>query len=108
VPLGLLGTVQILKHRLPAKLLQRIYLASSLLILAGVFAMRWNVVIGGQLFSKSLRGFTTYKLEFIGNESVFTAMALMVLPLVILGPLLYFFLPRFKTAAAQIINPTPS
>jgi len=26
--------------------------------------MRWNVVIGGQLFSKSFLGYTTYKMEF--------------------------------------------
>ena len=105
VPLGMLGVVQIFKSRIPVQVLRRIYLASSLLILAGVFAMRWNVVIGGQLFSKSLRGFTTYKLEFIGNESVFTAMALMVLPFLILGPLLYFFLPRGKAAGAALSHP---
>jgi hypothetical protein len=33
------------------------------LIMVGVFAMRWNVVIGGQLFSKSFLGYTTYKME---------------------------------------------
>ena len=31
------------------------------LTLVGIFAMRWNVVIGGQLFSKSFLGYTTYK-----------------------------------------------
>ncbi len=43
------------------------YFASAALILLGVLAMRWNVVIGGQLFSKSLRGFTTYKMELAGT-----------------------------------------
>ena len=36
----------------------------------GVLAMRWNVVIGGQLFSKSLRGFMSYKMEFAGHEGL--------------------------------------
>ena len=30
----------------------------------GIFAMRWNVVIGGQLFSKSFLGYTTYKMAW--------------------------------------------
>ena len=32
------------------------------LTMVGIFAMRWNVVIGGQLFSKSFLGYTTYKM----------------------------------------------
>jgi predicted membrane protein len=32
--------------------------AAAVLTLVGVFAMRWNVVIGGQILSKSLRGFS--------------------------------------------------
>ncbi len=38
------------------------------LTLVGIFAMRWNVVIGGQLFSKSFLGYTTYKMEFATRE----------------------------------------
>jgi hypothetical protein len=40
-------------------------------ILSGVLAMRWNVVIGGQMFSKSLRGLMSYKMEFSGLEGWF-------------------------------------
>lgn len=50
----------------------------------GIFSIRWNVVIGGQLFSKSLRTITVYKLELLGIEGVLVAGALLVLPLVIL------------------------
>jgi len=57
------------------------------LILVGVFAMRWNVVIGGQLFSKSLRGFTIYKLEFVGREGLGMAILLVVLPFLLLWAL---------------------
>ncbi len=48
---------------------RRVYFSSAALILMGVLAMRWNVVIGGQLFSKSLRGFMSYKMEFAGSEA---------------------------------------
>ena len=47
---------------------RRIYALSGVLTLVGIFAMRWNVVIGGQLFSKSFLGYTTYKLEFATRE----------------------------------------
>lgn len=93
VPLLLLGLVQILRERIPAIGRQRIYFMSSVLILLGVFAMRWNVVIGGQLFSKSLRGFTTYKTELAGQEGWFLSIALILLPFFILGIMLKYFLP---------------
>ena len=53
------------------------------LTLIGIFAMRWNVVIGGQLFSKSFLGYTTYKMELVTREGLVSAIALMVLPFVI-------------------------
>ena len=46
--------------------------------------MRWNVVIGGQLFSKSLLGYTTYKLEFGSRDGLATAIVLTIMPLGIL------------------------
>ena len=42
----------------------RIDTLAAALTLVGIFAMRWNVVIGGQLFSKSFLGYTTYKMAF--------------------------------------------
>ncbi|MBI2917428.1 MAG: polysulfide reductase NrfD [Chloroflexi bacterium] len=68
------------------------FLASSL-VLIGVFSMRWNVVIGGQMFSKSLRGFLTYNPPLMGREGVLVAAALMVLPLVLFATLVYFIPP---------------
>ena len=32
--------------------------------------MRWNVVIGGQLFSKSFLGYTTYKMDLVTREGL--------------------------------------
>jgi hypothetical protein len=46
--------------------------------------MRWNVVIGGQIFSKSLRGFReTYVPGLFDKEGVALAILIMV------GPLLF-------------------
>lgn len=40
----------------------------SLLVLFGIFMMRWNVVIGGQAFSLSFAGFMHYHLPIIPNN----------------------------------------
>ncbi len=64
------------------------YLGSAVLVLIGIFSIRWNVVIGGQLFSKSLRGLTVYKAELFGFEGVLMAGGLMLLPFVILWVLI--------------------
>ena len=71
VPLVLLGLLQLIRQRVPELQRRRMYFASASLILIGVLAMRWNVVIGGQLFSKSLRGVMSYKMEFAGLEGWF-------------------------------------
>ncbi len=36
---------------------------ASLFVLIGVFAMRWNVVIGGQLIPRTGQAFLTYAME---------------------------------------------
>ena len=51
--------------------------------MVGIFAMRWNVVIGGQLFSKSFLGYTTYKVAFVTREGLLPAIGLMLLPFAI-------------------------
>ena len=102
LPLFLLGTAMIFRGKLPIVPLRRIYLVCSILIMVGIFAMRWNVVIGGQLFSKSLRGFTTYKLELLGPESLLMAFALMALPFIFQWLLMHFFLPAPKAPTSQI------
>ena len=55
--------------------------------------MRWNVVIGGQLFSKSFLGYTTYKLGLIDREGLLVAIVLTVLPLFILWGLVKLLPP---------------
>lgn len=93
IPLVTLGFLQVYK---PSEKKRRlIYLMDSLFVLIGIFAMRWNVVVGGQLFSKSFYGFTAYKLELIGREGFLAAMGLMALPFLILIGLIWF-LPPWK------------
>ena len=65
-----------------------LYFTAAILIQLGIFSTRWNVVIGGQLFSKSFRGLMTYKMEVTGIEGLLTALALLVLPFVILAALI--------------------
>jgi Ni/Fe-hydrogenase subunit HybB-like protein len=70
--------------QVPDELRRLIYFLVAILIEIGIFSTRWNVVIGGQLFSKSLRGLTTYKLELLGIEGMLTAGAIMLLPFITL------------------------
>ena len=81
-PLALLALTQLMKF--PEIVRKRMYAVAATLTIIGIFAMRWNVVIGGQLFSKSFLGYTTYKLEFITREGLLPAIVLMILPFFIL------------------------
>ena len=93
VPVLALGLTQVFRRRIAPWIRRRVYFVSAVLILLGVLAMRWNVVIGGQLFSKSLRGLMTFKFEPTGNEGWLMSLALLVLPFAILAVLLKLFLP---------------
>jgi Ni/Fe-hydrogenase subunit HybB-like protein len=90
-PLALLSLTQVITFSVAAR--RRIYAIASLLTLVGIFAMRWNVVIGGQLFSKSFLGYTSYKVEFITREGLLSAAALMILPFAILYVLIKILPP---------------
>ena len=90
-PLLLLGLTQLVA--LSEKARKGIYAIAAMLTLVGIFAMRWNVVIGGQLFSKSFLGYTTYKMGFATREGMLPAILLLVLPFVILWALVRLFPP---------------
>ncbi len=79
--------------RTPPELRQLIYLAAAVLIQIGIFSIRWNVVIGGQLFSKSLRGLTLYRVELLGVEGLGMTIGLLFLPFVILWVLVKLLPP---------------
>ncbi len=85
LPLIALGITRVRRRVLPEELRRMIYLLAAILIQAGIFSTRWNVVIGGQLFSKSLRGLTIYKMEVLGIEGLLVSIVLLVLPFIVLG-----------------------
>jgi Ni/Fe-hydrogenase subunit HybB-like protein len=91
VPLALLAFVQLTAVREAVR--RAIYVVAGSLTLVGIFAMRWNVVIGGQLFSKSFLGYTTYKMQFATREGLLPAILLMILPFVILAVLIRLLPP---------------
>jgi predicted membrane protein len=70
-----------------------LYALASILTLIGVFAMRWNVVIGGQILSKTLRGFSSYSMPLFGAESLTLALAILALPFLILCILVWLLPP---------------
>jgi predicted membrane protein len=103
VPLLLLGFLQVLRKRVADLTRLRIYFLCAVLILLGVLMMRYNVVIGGQLFSKSLRGFMTYKMEFAGLEGVWLALGLLILPFIFLTILVKYFLATNLPTAENVV-----
>jgi len=77
-----------------------------LLVLFGVFMMRWNVVIGGQAFSLSFAGYMHYHLPIIPTdwetfkEGLAGALAILIMPF----PLFWIFgkiFPIFTEAGAE-------
>lgn len=102
VPIAMLGLVQLTK--LAEKVRIWLYVAAGSLTLIGIFAMRWNVVIGGQLFSKSFLGYTTYKMGFATREGLLPAILVMILPFVILAVLIKV-LPPWSEARKSEASP---
>ncbi len=86
IPLGILVFAKWRKLNEDGRKL--LYFAAVILIQLGIFSTRWNVVIGGQLFSKSFRGLMVYKMEVMGIEGFLAAMVLLALPFVILAVLI--------------------
>ncbi len=93
LPLAVMAMIKVFK--LQEEVRKLLYFVCGLLIQLGIFSTRWNVVIGGQLFSKSFRGLTTYKMELTGIEGFLVALALLIVPFVILA-ILIKLLPPWK------------
>ena len=102
IPLLTLGTLQVARKFISEVIRKRLYFTCSVLVLLGVLAMRWNVVMGGQFFSKSLRGVMSYKLEFAGAEGWFLGLVLLSLPFIILTVLIKLFLSERLPTSGHI------
>jgi Ni/Fe-hydrogenase subunit HybB-like protein len=105
-PIALLGLTQVAKLSETAR--KRIYALAGCLTLIGIFAMRWNVVIGGQLFSKSFLGYTTYKMALVTREGLLTAIVLTILPLLILWVLVKLLPPWPESKPVVVPDATPA
>jgi Ni/Fe-hydrogenase subunit HybB-like protein len=57
---------------------------SGLAMMIGVLAMRWNVVIGGQELSKTMKGLLTFYPEMFGRESLLVVGIISICPYVTL------------------------
>jgi Ni/Fe-hydrogenase subunit HybB-like protein len=101
VPLVMLAVARF--SQMPAELKRVSYFIAALLVQVGIFSTRWNVVIGGQLFSKSFRGLTVYKLEMGGLEGLFTTIGFLLLPFVILFVLVKL-LPPWEEARGDRVD----
>jgi Ni/Fe-hydrogenase subunit HybB-like protein len=88
VPFLILGWITLFKPWGKALL----YLANlaSLLLALQVLFMRFNVVVGGQLISKSDRGFTQFHFEFLTREGVVPALIILCAPFVV-----FYLISRF-------------
>jgi len=99
VPLAILAASQL--WRFSEGVRKAMYMTAGGLTLIGIFAMRWNVVIGGQLFSKSFLGYTSYKMELVTREGLLPAIALMILPFAIFLVLIKLLPPWQEEKARQ-------
>src|SRR3990170_8007594 len=98
IPMVILGALAAQARREGAS---PVIFAAALLVLVGVFAMRWNVVIGGQMISKSMRGFTSYTPPLGGREGVLAASVLMMLPFYIFSVIVSLIPPWQRPVADE-------
>ena len=105
-PIVLLALTQVLGLGEMAR--KRIYALAGCLTLIGIFAMRWNVVIGGQLFSKSFLGYTTYKMALVTREGLLVAIVLTILPFVILWVLVKLLPPWPESKSGSLAEAAPT
>jgi Ni/Fe-hydrogenase subunit HybB-like protein len=94
VPLVAIALIKIFKWSAEVRRLS--YFIIGLLVQFGIFSTRWNVVMGGQLFSKSFRGLTAYKMTIGGIEGLAVSIGFLILPFVILFVLVKLLPPWEK------------
>ena len=96
IPFIILMITVLMDRYLHEKIRNTLSFVASLLLIIQVFAMRWNVVIGGQTFSKSLRGFRDFHPQFLAKEGVLAAILIFIAPFLILN-VLHRILPPFDS-----------
>jgi Ni/Fe-hydrogenase subunit HybB-like protein len=82
LPFLLLSVISIWK--VPRRIMNGFLFVSAGLLLCQVLLMRWNVVIGGQILSKSYRGYSTYFPGLFEKEGLVVAAIILVVPFLLL------------------------
>ena len=103
IPFILLMVVVILNKFLHERVRNTLTFVAGLLLMIQVFSMRWNVVIGGQTFSKSMRGFKEYIPRFFEKEGILPSLIIMALPFIALS-----ILTRILPVFSHMKNAEPS
>jgi Ni/Fe-hydrogenase subunit HybB-like protein len=99
---GIGNLVPLILFLLPGLTIRRAVLG-VVLVIFGVFMMRWNVVIGGQAFSLSFAGYMHYHLPIIPHdwetfkEGLFGALGIFIMPFVLFWVIAKIF-PVFAEA----------
>jgi Ni/Fe-hydrogenase subunit HybB-like protein len=106
VAILMLGIAALFKQR--DRLTNPLTWTAATMLLFQVLLMRWNVVIGGQLLSKSLRGFTSYFPGLWDKEGLVMAAVIFTLPFGILY-VFHRIIPLFPDAEkASVGSPKPT
>ncbi len=85
IPFILLLIAVTMNRYLDDRVANTLSFTASLLLLLQVFAMRWNVVIGGQLISKSGRGYrSAYEPHLFEREGILVAILIFAMPFIVL------------------------
>jgi len=82
IPFLMLGVASL--FRLKDRAVNVLVWVAATMLLVQVLLMRWNVVVGGQLLSKSMRGFTSYFPGLFEKEGLVVAAIIFTLPFGIL------------------------
>ncbi|UCF89377.1 MAG: polysulfide reductase NrfD [bacterium] len=101
IPFILLMIIVLMKENMGDKVANTLSFTAATLLLIQVFAMRWNVVIGGQMISKSLAGLReAYHPELFGKEGIMAAIGIMIVPFVFIF-VAEWLLPMFRYSEEQ-------
>lgn len=102
---GIGNVIPLILFLLPGLTIRRAVLG-VVLVLFGVFMMRWNVVIGGQAFSLSFAGYMHYHMPIIPHnwetfkEGLFGAVSIFIMPFVLFWIISKIF-PIFAEAGQE-------
>jgi Ni/Fe-hydrogenase subunit HybB-like protein len=101
IPFILLMILVLMRPHMGDKVANTLSFTAATLLLIQVFAMRWNVVIGGQMISKSLAGLReAYRPEMFGKEGILAAIGIMIVPFIFIF-VAEWLLPMFKYSEEQ-------